>query len=391
MFDIHQYKFDEQHNSITIGGEAMIFHCHHYINYLQRSLLDADYIDSRRFLIGSAADAVHHQLKSLCEGLSLDDAKTMAEESYKAFGYGLIDLSGMNETGVELTTYKSFFSKTWEMKFGQSDKPVDYYTTGFLAAVFAVLYGHDLSAIHAEQTTCMACGDKVNTHVIRLGEGNFATYPPKAPTRYKEVPKLSLNWEHEDKVTQAFLGAHAYFVGNAEGYIPAFGVYIVRNQSDYINRLQFEFMREMKAVAGEYGEKLASELLLEAGHACGFFTYGGIMNSDEWKGAVLPYLETKEDWIKGLSALINTMGWGYHTAVTLSREYAVFRNYNDFEDLSYMRMYGESPYPIHWANSGGFTGLMQLVYNKIFHHGTHLQLQVKKQLGQAIILQPHFI
>lgn len=376
MFDIHQYKFDEQHNSITVGGEAMIFHCHHYINYLQRSILDADYIDSRRFLIGSAADAVYHQLKSLCAGLSIDDAKLMAEEAYKAFGYGLIDLSGMTESGVELSTYKSFFAKTWVLKFGESQKPVDYYTTGYLAAVFAVLYGHSLSDIHAEQTTCMAVGDKVNTHVIRLGEGNFAVYPAKAPTHYRDdVPKLSLNWEHEEKITQAFLGAHAHFVGNAEGYIPAFGVYIVRNQSDYINRLQFEFVREMKEVAGEYGEKLAGELLLEAGHACGFFTYGGIMSSDEWKGAVLPYLETKEDWIKGLAALINTMGWGYHTAVELSRERAVFRNYNDFEDLSYMRMYGESAYPIHWANSGGFTGLMQLVYNTDIVNGQRIDTE----------------
>ena len=375
IFDIHQYPFDEQHNSITIGGEAMIFHCHHYINYLQRSILDADYIDSRRFLIGSAADAVYHQLTNLCAGLSLSEAKTMAEEMYKSFGYGLIDLSSMNETGIELTTYKSFFSKTWQLKFGQSKKPVDYYTSGFLAAVFAVLYKHQLSDIHAEQTTCMACGDKINTHIIQLGSGNFATYPPKAPTQYKEVEKLSLNWEYEEKVTQAFLGAHAQFVGNAEGYIPAFGVYIVRNQSDYINRLQFEFMREMKAVAGVYGEKLASELLLEAGHACGFFTYGGIMTSDEWRAAVLPYLKTKEDWIKGLSALINTMGWGYHTAVELSCEKAVFRNYNDFEDLSYLRMYGKSTYPIHWANSGGFTGLMQLIYATDIVNGTRIDTE----------------
>jgi hypothetical protein len=26
-------------------------------------------------------------------------------------------------------------------------------------------------------------------------------------------------------------------------------------------------------------------------------------------------------------------------------------------------MYGQAKQPVHWANSGGFTGLMQLIYN----------------------------
>ena len=378
MFNIHQYPYDTEHNCLEIAGEAMIFHCHHYVNYLQRSILDAEYIDSSRFLIGSAADAVHYQLKNLCQGLSVDDAKKMAEEMYQAFGYGLIDLSSMTDSGVVVQTYKSFYSKTWVMKFGASSKPVDYYTSGYIAAAFAVIYNLPLSQVQAKQTSCMSKGDAFNTHEIRVGETNFAVYPPKKPTQFKSVAKLPLNWEHEAAVTNAFLGAHATFVGNAEGFIPAFGVYLTRNQSDYINRLQIEFMLAMQEVAGDYGVSLARELLLEAGHACGFYTYGGVMSSDEWKAVVSPYLQTKEDWIKGLSALINTMGWGYHTAVSLTQEKAVFRNYNDFEDLSFMRLYGDKPspkFPIHWANSGGFTGLMQLIYNTDLVNGTRIDTE----------------
>ena len=371
-FDMQSYPFDEKHNALNVEGEAMIFHCHHYINYLQRSILDADYIDSEPFLIGSAADAVYNQLKSLCQGHNEADAKSLAEQMYKAFGYGLINLSEMNEEGLEMKTFKSFFSKTWPLKFGAASKPIDYYTRGYLAAAYAVIYQCPLSQVHVEQTTCMACGDEFNHFIVRPQVTNFALYPPKKPTQFKEIEKLSINWEHEDTITQAFLGAHAHFVGNEEGYINAFGVYLVRNQSDYVNRLQFEFIRAMNEVAGEYGETLAIELLLEAGHACGFFTYAGIMTSDEWKTVVQPLLTTKEDWIKGLASLINTMGWGYHTAVELSQEKAIFRNYNDFEDLSYMRMYGTSSYPVHWANSGGFTGLMQLIYNTNIVNGDRI-------------------
>jgi hypothetical protein len=375
MFNINDYKFDEEHNYLEIGGEAMIFHCHHYITNLQRTIMDADYIESSKFLIGSAADSIYHQLTNLCKDLNLEESKQMAQDIYKTFGYGLIDLSCMDENGCELKTTKSFFSKTWFEKFGKSDKTIDYYTTGFLAATYAVLYKKELKDIYAKQTTCMACGDDINTHVIKLGERTFDIYPPKKPTVFKDVPKLKIDWEHEEKITNAFLGAHATMLGNEEGLIKAFGVYLVRNQSDFINRLQFEFVKEMKNVAGEYGITLASELLMEAGHACGFFTYGGIMTSPEWEQAVKPYLTCKEDWIKALASLVNTMGWGYHTAVELSEQKAVFRNYNDFEDLSHLRMYGESSYPVHWANSGGFTGLMQLVYNTNLVNGERIETE----------------
>ncbi len=375
MFNINDYKFDEEHNYMEIGGEAMIFHCHHYITNLQRTILDAEYINSKVFLIGSAADALYYQLSNLCEGLSIDDSKKMAEDIYKTFGYGLIDLSNMDENGVTLNSTHSFFSKTWEIKFGKSDKPVDYYTSGFLAAAYAVIYNKELKEIYADQTECMACGDEKNSFVVKLDTCNFDVYPKKQPTVFNNTPKLKIDWEHEETVTNAFLGAAATLVGNDEGLIPAFGVYLVRNQSDYVNRLQFEFIRSLTEVAGDYGVTLGGELLMEAGHACGFFTYGGIMTSPEWEGAVKPLLKTKEDWIKALASLVNTMGWGYHTAVELSEDKAVFRNYNDFEDLSYIRMYGKNDFPIHWANSGGFTGLMQLIYNTDIVNGQKVETE----------------
>jgi len=249
------------------------------------------------------------------------------------------------------------------MKFGKNSKPVDYYTTGYLIASLSVIYNIPLENITGEQISCMACGDEINHHSIKIGFANFTIYPSKAKTKFSEAPKVKLNWKYEDKITETFLGAHANFIGDEEGFIKAFGVYIVRNQSDYINRLQFEFVKAMSEIADDYGVTLAGELLIESGHACGFFIYGGIMTSKEWKNFVLPYLDTKEDWIYALLSIINTMGCGYHTAIELSKNRAVFRNYNNFEDLSYLRMYGKSDYPVHWANSGGFTGLMQLIYN----------------------------
>jgi len=112
MFDIFKYEFDREHNSIEIGGEAMIFHSHHHITNIQRTILDADYIDSRPFIIGSAVQSAHNQLSNLCANLnSINDKKQMAEEVYKAFGYGLIDLTDMNEMGLNFFLQNLFSQK----------------------------------------------------------------------------------------------------------------------------------------------------------------------------------------------------------------------------------------------------------------------------------------
>ncbi len=244
-FDISKYEFDKEHSYLEIGGEAMIFHCHHYITNILRTILDADYVESDKFLIGSSVHSVHNQLTNLTEGLSVDESKRVAEDVYKAFGYGLINLSSMDENGIELKSSKSFFSKTWTMKFGKASKPVDFYTTGYIIAAYSVIYNIPLEEINGVQTTCMAVGDDVNTHTISKGECNFSIYPEKSPVSFVDEPKQPIGWEFEETVTNTFLGAHETFIGDEQGFIPAFGVYVVRNQSDFINRLQFEFVKEM--------------------------------------------------------------------------------------------------------------------------------------------------
>jgi hypothetical protein len=358
------YIYDKEHCALVIGDEAMLYHCHHYLVTLQKTVFDAEYLDGTAMIIGCAADSVYNQLSHLCQGLSQDDAKEMAEQVYKTFGNGLIDLSNLGEDGGKIETKKSILSKAWLLNYGVSKKAVDCYTSGFLAAAYAVIYNKPLSEVKALQSECMACGTASNVHIITNEATNFTLYAEKKEQiSYKEVQKVSMNWEHEQTITDAFANVHHSFVGNEEGFIPAMGVYLVLNQSDYINRVQFEFIKAVSEFAGEYGETLGSELLMEAGLACGFFTLGGMITSPEWNMVVKPYLQTKEDWIKAAVALSNNMGWGYQSVIEVSQERLVFRNYFDFEDMSYLRMYGESKEFTHWANSGGWLAAMPIIYN----------------------------
>lgn len=363
-FSISDYEYDKKHCSLEIGGELMTYHCHHYLVNLQRTVYDAEYIDGTALFVGCAADAVYNQLSNLCEGKSEREAKELIEQMYKTFGNGLIDISSMNECGAKIVTTKSIVSKAWLMLFKESKKPVDAFTAGYLAAAYAVLYGKELKDVYVEQTCEMAQGADANEFIVKNAKANFNLYPKKREITYHDVDEIYSTWEHSETITEMFAGAHKNFVGNEEGFIAAFGVYVINNQNDYANRVEFEFMKEVKKFAGDYGFTLASELLMEAGIACGFFTLGGILTSPEWEKAVKPFLKEPEDWIHAIIALTNNMGWGHQVATEVSKEKFVFRNYNDLEDISYKRMYeSKSEYFTHWANSGGMSALMPLIYN----------------------------
>ncbi len=66
----------------------------------------------------------------------------------------------------------------------------------------------------------------------------------------------------------------------------------------------------MTTLAGRQGVDVAAELFIEAGHACAFNTFGGIMTSAEWDALVLPMLKTREDWVFGMVGCVNALGWG---------------------------------------------------------------------------------
>jgi hypothetical protein len=168
--------------------------------------------------------------------------------------------------------------------------------------------------------------------------------------------------------------------GNAQGMIPAFGVYLTRMYADYYNRISFAFERDLVAVSGREGIEVASRLFIEAGHVCAFNTMGGIMISPEWDGLVLPMLKTRQDWLFGIVACVNALGWGTWKVLEASPEATTFRIYNDYESLGYRSMYGKADHGISYLATGAAAGLMNLIYVGDIHKKPDLTPQFYDRL-----------
>lgn len=164
----------------------------------------------------------------------------------------------------------------------------------------------------------------------------------------------------ERAVTKAVAGLPLQ--GNEEGLIPAFGLYLTKHFADYYNRISYglvgAFIRELPEL-----EEDAISLLTEAGHVCAFHTFGGIMVSVEWDAVVLPMIETREDWAKGMVGVVNSLGWGrYRLLELVPGERLVLRIDDSYEAAGVLESYGKAAHPRCFLAAGGAAGLMNLLY-----------------------------
>jgi hypothetical protein len=363
MFDFAEFGYDYANNRLVVGGEPMITHCHHYNCFLQRSIQDAEYIDSAPILVGAAAEVAFAQLTNLLSRTpDIAARKATVEALYRACGFGLIDLSGVTDRGGEVRTRSTHYSIGWKEKFGLSRAPVAFFSTGFLAGALAAIYGLPPSDVQARQTTCRSMGADEDVFVLSRGPANFTIFEPRQSPVLISVgndiePTTAVDRE---AITRAIAGMPLPV--DAEGLIPLFGLYIARLHADYYNRISFAFEREMTALAGRQGVETAANLFIEAGHVCAFFTFGGIMSSPEWDALVGPMLKTREDWVHGILAWWNGGGKGVYKVLDVSPTQLTIRTYNDYESVGYRRMYGTADHGVCYLHVGGIAGIMNLIY-----------------------------
>lgn len=151
--------------------------------------------------------------------------------------------------------------------------------------------------------------------------------------------------------------------GNEEGLIPAFGLYLTRHFADYYNKISFAYLHGQEALGGDAATN-ARTRLVDAGQVCGFHTFGGIMLSQEWDAVVLPMIESREDWVLGITAVINCLGWGRWSVEELvPRERMRMRVLDGYESVGYMRDFPQRRDGVCFLAAGGASAIMNLLYH----------------------------
>lgn len=184
----------------------------------------------------------------------------------------------------------------------------------------------------------------------------------------------------ERKIIEAVAGLG--ITGNDEGLIPAFGLYLTQHMADYYNRISFAMARRLEKTPELVDD--ARTLLVEAGHSCAFNTFGGIMKSAEWDAVVRPMLGCREDWVHGMTAVVNAFGWGRWKVRDLVPHHRLVVAVQDsYEAQGWLRDYPLSDRPRCYLANGGVAGLMNLLYVGDITTGPELSDAYYKQVFRS--------
>lgn len=154
--------FDPERNVLTLGGERVVFHCHHYNVFLQRSLEEMFGEGAIEMQVDAAAESARRMLAPLFADLSGFEARLeLASQVFSSNGFGTADLSQLAEYGGRITLPTSHYAVGWAAKFGPARAPVSHFATGYWRGAVVAAAEHSPERVVARQTKCRAMGADV--------------------------------------------------------------------------------------------------------------------------------------------------------------------------------------------------------------------------------------
>lgn len=336
-----------------INGLSHVYHCNHYNAHLQMAVLLSDGIpgvNPQALLSQTAARMV-----STLHRFKYTKKDFLAEFTYCGFGI-------LHENRPDL----------WEAvtsHYGQSTYihglpgRTCYFNCGFLTAI---------TERTIEEAVCRHDGG--STDLYTVGKPTEILADPRintplitfVPDRFQfaecRVDRTSVD---ETAIIQAVSRLPLYgksAAENGDGLIPYFGVVLANHYADYYNLITYETFNNM--LSAGIPESVAREAFVQCGHVCAFNTFGGIMESPEWYSLVMPMCQTVTDWVHGIIAVINALGWGVWRLESITeRQELVIRIYNSYEGIGYRTLYNAcSKKEISFLAMGAVRGLAHLFW-----------------------------
>jgi hypothetical protein len=164
-------KFDAARGELTLGGSRLVFHCHHFNVFLQRSLEDA--LGERAYAIqrDAACESARVMLSRLFDEESVvgyDARMRRAVEVFAMAGFGRATLIEVSPMKAQVEVSPSHYAIGWIAKFGPAKHPVDHFATGYFRGAHCAATGFASERVTVEVTSEAAAGDGAAT-VIQIG------------------------------------------------------------------------------------------------------------------------------------------------------------------------------------------------------------------------------
>jgi hypothetical protein len=345
-------EISHRHGHTLIGGLGRVFHCNHYNAYLQMAVMLSDGVGEcqPRVLLRDAVIPLVRRLRK--SGYTTKEL--LNEFSFCGFGKLCALFKG------QWATPSSHYGQA-ALMHGRKECSC-YFTSGYIAG---------MTDDHIVETQCKQVGSPVDWFkpqelqepVKDYLDRSFGTSP--APPRFQFAGCAAFNTAiDEAAIVEAVSGLALYGKSgpNDTGLIDAFGVVLTNHFADYYNYVSYRTYFDM--VAAGMPKQETREVFVQGGHICAFNTFGGIMSSPEWYQLVVPHCRNDSDWIHGIVAVINALGWGvWRVEKIVPGKNLTIRIYNSYEGIGFRRIFARSDErELSFLNIGAVMGLAHLLW-----------------------------
>lgn len=155
-----KHTFDENTFRHFINGHGFVLHCHHYMSLTTKLAEDFADLGAVRVLCEVAEDTIRPVLESYVKekGIASPAERLQVGAEYFSFmGLGRMTVTG-TATGGEVKLPHSHVDEGWVKKWGKHDKPINHFTRGFVAAMFAVAFDKPARSFTATETAAIVTG-----------------------------------------------------------------------------------------------------------------------------------------------------------------------------------------------------------------------------------------
>jgi len=345
-------EITHRHGHTLVGGLGRVFHCNHYNAYLQTAVMLSDGVGQcqPRTLLRDAVPPLIGRLKEA--GYTTKDLQQ--EFSFCGFGKLRSLYKG------EWATPNSHYGQA-AMMHGRKECRC-HFTAGYIAGI---------TDEEIVETQCKQNGSPVDWFTPQGAiapnrdylDRRFETSPAPPRFRFDGCDPFSTSID-ETAIIQAVSGLPLYGKSGPDdtGLIDAFGVVLTNHFADYYNYISYRTYFDM--IAAGMPERETQDVFVQGGHVCAFHTFGGIMSSPEWYQLIAPHCKNDSDWIHGMVAVVNALGWGVWRVEKIEPgKNLTIRIYNSYEGVGFRRMYPVSrERQLSFLNIGGVAGLAHLLW-----------------------------
>lgn len=157
-----RHQFDPGRCRHYMNGVTSVLHCHHYATLYTQLAEDAVQFEGVRHLTKTAEDVFFEVLSRYFaekEIITVDEKVEIARQYWQAVGMGIIRFTGVGKYEVTAEMDYSHLDEGWLKKWGGHDKPINFFTVGFVAAVAALVNNRGPGSFHVRETKALVCGD----------------------------------------------------------------------------------------------------------------------------------------------------------------------------------------------------------------------------------------